>query len=96
MAVLGLHCCVGFSLVQLLLWSVDARAHGLQEWHMDSGVAAPGLLSISSTAVTHGLPSIWIFLVQGLNSRLLHRQVDALPLSQQASSPLYCKTVGEK
>ena len=46
----------------------------------------------------HGLPNVWIFLDQGLNSCLLHRQVDALPLSHQANRPLYyfSKTVGEK
>ena len=44
LAVLGLHCCAGFSLQWLLLWRMGFKACELQYlWHMGSVVAAPGL-----------------------------------------------------
>ena len=57
LAVLGFHCCTGFSVVvetksyspvvvcgPLLLWALGSRVHGLQKlWHVGSLVAAPGL-----------------------------------------------------
>ena len=57
LAVLGFHCCTGFSVVvetksyspvvvcgPLLLWALGSRVHGLQKlWHVGSLVTAPGL-----------------------------------------------------
>ena len=57
LAVLGLHCCAGFSLAMasrgyslvvvnrlLLLWSAGSRALGLQQlWHVGSVGSGPGL-----------------------------------------------------
>ena len=51
---------------------------------------APGLWNTGSVVVVHGLSSSearGISLDQGLNSCLLHWQVDTLPLSYQGSPP---------
>ena len=100
LAVLGLHCCIGCSLVVVrgLLIAVAflATEHRLQAcglhwlWHMGSVVAAPRLGSAASVVVVHKLScamAFGIFPDQGLNSCLLHWQVHTLPLSHQGSPP---------
>ena len=92
---LGLHCCVGLSLVAvacfslwwfLLLWST-----GLWASVMAAGgsiLGAPRLWSSGSIVVVHGLScstACGIFLDQGSNPCLLHWQVDSVPLSHQRS-----------
>ena len=98
LAVLGLCCCEGlpaaaggtstpvvltsFSRQGLLL--SRARALGTRA----PGVGGPGLQSTGSVAVAHGLScsgACGIFLAQGSNPCLLHRQADSLPLSLQRS-----------
>ena len=63
LAVLGLHCTVGFPLVvlhellvvlSLLLWSMSSRAFWLPSLqHMDSVVATPRLQITGSVVVSH-------------------------------------------
>ena len=83
-------CGAGLSLRWLLLlWRMGSRAHGLQ-WLLrtGSGAAACGLWGTGSIVVSHGLscPSArGIFLGQGSNPRLLHWQMNSLPLSHQGS-----------
>ena len=91
LAVLGVPCCVDFSLVVasggyslvvvcgLLLWQ-------LLLWSM--GSRTPGLYSTGSTAVVNQLScsaACGIFPDRGSNPCLLHWQGDSLPLSHQGS-----------
>ena len=82
--------CAGFSLPQpLLLHNTGSRAFRLQ-WmrHVASVVVTPGLESIGSVVVAHGLSCLaacGILLDQGLNLCLLHWQADCLPVSHQGS-----------
>ena len=100
LAVLGLCCCVGFSVVvmsrgsslvvahRLLIAVVSLVAeHGLQGMQA-SGVTAPRFQSAGSVVVAHGLrypEASGIFPDQGLNLCLLHWHVDSLPLSYKRS-----------
>ena len=101
---LDLHCWAGFSLLaadrgysQLmvcgLLIEVASFVAGLRISGARVSVAvAPGLQSAGSGAVVHrlgGSTARGIVPDQGLNPRLLHWQVDSLPLSQQGSSKAY-------
>ena len=84
--------CVGLSLQWLLsLQSADSRARALQcWWHAGSVVVVPRLSSTGSTVVAHGLVApqhVGIFLDQGSNPRLLHWQMDSLPL-EPSGKPL--------
>ena len=82
MAVLGLHCCAGFSLVVV---------HGLLI-AAASPVAEQGLKRTGSIVVVHGFScsaACGILPDQGLNLRLLHWQVDSLPLSHRESPPVF-------
>ena len=94
MAVLGLHCCVGFSLVWLLLlWSVDAWAHGFQElWHVDSDCSS-WALKHRLVVVVHRLscsPACGASRIRNRTPCLLHWQADSLPLSHwEASRELF-------
>ena len=87
LAMLGLHCCVGFSL--------DARSGGYSSL-LCMGSTACGLNSCGSQVIGHRLNgcgahrlscslAYGIFPDQGLNPCLLHWEVDSLPLSHQAS-----------
>ena len=85
LAMLGLRCCVGFSIVMVHgLLIVEASrvtehrlsGHGPQLQHMGSLVAACEL----RCSVTHG-----IFPDEGSNLCLLHWQADSSPLSSQES-----------
>ena len=74
LAVLGLHCCTGFSLVAvrgLLLWSAGSRRAGY------SSCVARALL----------FSSIWDLPRSGVNRVW---QADSLPLDHQGSSPATC------
>ena len=77
-----LSSCAGFSLRWfLLLWSTGSRSLG-------SVVAACGLQSTGSGVVWYVLScseACGLFPGQGLNSYLLHWQVDSLPLNHQGS-----------
>ena len=102
---LGLHRCVGSSLVAAHRLLIEApslvaelrrhRAHGLQQLqHMDRGLA-PWLLSTGLAVVVHGLSCTaarGIFSDQGLNPCLLQWQTDSLPLSRQRNPRLYTFT----
>ena len=91
LAVLGLGCCVDFSLV--------AESWGFSSWWLlllrSPGSRARGLSRCSSQALGHRLNSfgawaqllcgLWGLLDQGSNPHLLHWQVDSLPLSHQGS-----------
>ena len=84
LAMLGLCCCVGLSLVAVCGLLIV----------MASLAAAPRLLSTGSVVVAHGLScstSCGIFLDQTLNQCLLHWQADSLSMSQQGSpsGPLF-------
>ena len=90
LAVLGLCCCLSFSLdvVPGLLVSVASLAaeHGLQ--HTGSVVAAPKLQSAGSVVVAHGLScstACGIFPDEGSNPWLLHWQADSSPLGHQGN-----------
>ena len=89
MAVLGLHCCTGFSLVAVSRGCSLIGVHRLQYLqHVGSEVVAPGLQCAGSVVVVHGLScstACGILLEQGLNPCLLHWQADALPLNYQRS-----------
>ena len=70
-----------------------------QLWHMGSVVEVPGLQSMGSIVMVHGLCSAacGIFTDQGLNPCLLNQQTDSLPLSHQGSLItviFYTKTSG--
>ena len=100
-ALLGLHCCEGFSLVlvsrgyslvaahrlPIVVASLVAQhRHGLQVHGLR--VTAPWLQSTSSVVVAHGIScsvASGIFLDQVSNLCLLHWQADSLPLSHQVS-----------
>ena len=97
-AVLGLCCCVGFSLVAesggCSSYGVQASCHsgffccGTRALrHIGSAVVALMLQSIGLAVVAHRLSSAacGIFWDQGLNLCLLHWQVDSLPLCHQGS-----------
>ena len=103
LALLGLHCCVAFSLVAVsrgsslvsvreLLIAVAALAaeHRLQGmW--TSAVVTPGLWSTALTVVTHRLScckACGNFLDQGSNQCLLHWKANSLPLSHKGSPNL--------
>ena len=76
-AVHGLPLAVAFLVVEHRLWGERA-----------SVVAVPGLPSTGSLVVRHELScseACGIFLDQGSNPCLLHRQADSLPLSHQGS-----------
>ena len=98
LALLGLHCCAGSSLVQragatLNLWCVSISlwwfffgTSGFR--HMGFSVVAPGLKSTGSVVMENRLCcplARGIFPDQGLNPCLLHWQADSLPLSHQGS-----------
>ena len=77
--------CIRFS----LLWSMGSRACGFHYlWHVSSVVVTPRFESTGSTVVAHRLHCS---VARGLipdrrsNSRLLHWQVDSLPLCRQGS-----------
>ena len=82
--------CAGFSLPQpLLLHNTGSRAFRLQ-WmrHVASVVVTPGLESIGSVVVAHGLSCLaacGILLDQGLNLCLLRWQAKSWPLSHRGS-----------
>ena len=84
MAVLGLHCRMGFSLLVVsggLLSSWGAQASHYSGF---SCCGAQGLGCVGSVVVAHRLSrsvACGIFLEQGLNLCLLHWQVHSLPLS---------------
>ena len=81
LAVLGLHCCAGFSL---------AVVHGLLI--AAASVAEQGLKRTGSIVVAHGFScsaTCGILPDQGLNLCLLHWQVDSLPLSHRESPPVF-------
>ena len=102
---LGLCCCLGFSLVAVcrLLTAVASLVveHGLHGvWASVvkacrlTIVVAPGFYSTGSIVVARGLnycTSCGIFLDQGSNLCLLHWQVDFLPPSHNGSLALYLK-----
>ena len=86
-AVLGLHCCVGFPLDAVSRGRSLVAVPGLLI-AMASLLVAPGLWSTGSIVVAHrlrGSMACGIVPDQGLNPRLLHWQVDSLPLSHQGS-----------
>ena len=100
LAVLGLHCCTGFSLVVArggyslmamhgLLISVASLVAGHGIYSMQaSAVVAPGLLSTGSAVAVQGLscsPACGILPDQGLYPCILHQQTHSLPLSHQGS-----------
>ena len=97
---LGLHCCMGFSLVAASggplsdcgtraspcggFSCCEAQALGSQS----SAVVVPRLQSTGSAVVAHGLnccTACGVLLVQGPNLCLLHWQADSLPLSHQGN-----------
>ena len=96
---LGLPCCLGFSLIvasrghslavvhRLLIAVAPVVEHRL--WDTQASVAAvPGLRSTGSVAVVHGFScckAYGIFPDQGLNLCLLHWQADSLLLGHQGS-----------
>ena len=94
---LGLHCCVGFSLIvesggyslivvgEVLLIAVASLGCGLQY-----------LQHVGSVAVVHRLgcsEACGIFLGQESNPRLLHWQADSLPLSHQGSPTILISVI---
>ena len=94
MAMLGLRCCVDFSLVAVhrlligvacLVAELGPRAPGLpQLQHMGSTVIAPRLESTGSVVVVHGLSCSGIceiFPDHGWKLGLLHWRDNSLPLS---------------
>ena len=100
LAVLGLHCCMGFYLVAgsgdyslvavcslLIVVNSPVTKHRLQgTWA--SVVVAPGSQSTGSIGVVHGLScsvACVIFPDQGSNPCLLHWQTNSLPLSHWGS-----------
>ena len=104
LAVLGLHCCVGFSLVavskgkslvvvcRLLIVAASlVRKHRLQgAWASEAAV--PGLQSSGSIVVVNGLNRSLVYgisLHQGWNPCLLDWQMDC-PLSHQGSPKPFC------
>ena len=104
LAVLGLHCCAGFSLVVMSwgysLWLCTGFSlQWLLLWStgfrvQTSVVVAPRFQRTGSTLVVHGLScseARGIFPDQGSNPCLLHWQLDSLPLSHQGSPSLSFK-----
>ena len=95
LAVLGHHCCMSFSLVAMdggctLLRCLDFSLQWLLLWstHMALVVMGPGLWSTGLIVVVRELScsmACGSFLDQGSNLRLLHWQVDSLPVSRQGS-----------
>ena len=71
MAVLGLHCCTGFSI---------CSAWAQQLWLLGSSTGSVVVVHGLSCSTACG-----ILLEQGLNPCLLHWQADALPLNYQRS-----------
>ena len=101
LALLGLRCCAGFSLVQRAGATLNLRCVGISlRWlffgssgfrHMGFSAVAPGLKSTGSVVVANELccpPARWVFLDPGLNPCLLHWHEDSLPLSHQGSPRL--------
>ena len=95
LAVLGLCCCMDFSLVVLcrLLIAVASLAveHGLYGTQAPA-VAAPGLQNTGSIVVAHELScstACEILSDQGSSPCLLHWLVDSLPLSHQGNPLFY-------
>ena len=96
-SVLGLRCCVCFSLVampRVLVEVASLVVHRLQAqglrylWHTCSVVAVPGLSSTGSIVVAHGFSHFFIcgiFPDQGSNPCPLQCQEDSYPLSHQGS-----------
>ena len=106
LAVLGLCCCMGFSLVAasgdyspgVLCRLLCCGAQALEHSGFMS-VAAHGLQSTGPTAVAHRLSCsavCGIFLEPGSNSCFLHWQVGSAPLSPQGSPDISLnhKTLG--
>ena len=100
LAVLGLCCCVGFSLVETsrsyslivglrLLNAATSFAAEHRPWGTwASVIAAPGHWNTGSGVVAHGLScfsACGIFLNQRSNPCALHYQADSLPPSHQGS-----------
>ena len=87
LAVLALHCCIGFWWL-LLLQSMGSRVLRLQELpHMGSIGMAPGLQSTGSIVVAHRFncsAAYGIFLDQRLNPCLLHWLMDSLTFHQES------------
>ena len=93
MAVLGLHCCLGFSLVLVnkgyslfvVCGLLIAEASLVMEHRLlgtrASVVVAPGLWSTGSIVVAHRCSCIWDI----PRSEIEPMQVDSLPLSHQGS-----------
>ena len=89
LTLLGLHCCLGFSLGLLASCGVWASHYSgfycCRAWtlgHTASVVAVPGLQSTGSAVAAHGLScsaARGIFPDQGSNPRLPYWQVDSLP-----------------
>ena len=102
LAVLGLHCYAGFSLVAASGGFSTCRARASHRGGFSrcgaralggvgSGVAAPRLQSTGSVLVAHGLSCLaacGIFPHYGSNPCLLHWQENSLPLSHQGSPKL--------
>ena len=99
LAVLGLHCYAGFSLVTAKVGSVQAsQCCGEQALgHVDFSGCGSRLWSMGSVVVEHGLScpmASGVFMEQGLNPCLLHWQVDSLSPSQHGRLKwriIYCK-----
>ena len=89
LAVLGLHCCVGFSL------AVESEGYSLVAvcrllFTVTSFVAEHRLQGTGSVVVVYGVScsvAYGIFPDQGLNLCLLHWQVDSYPLCPRKNPP---------
>ena len=93
MAVLGLHCCMEYSLVAVhkLLIAVASLVAEYGLWHAGSVVVAPRFWNTCSTvgACKLSCPMVCgIFSDQGLNPCFLHWQADSLPLNHHGSPSL--------
>ena len=87
LAVPGLHCCMGFSPVVVSGGCCLVAGHGLLP-AVASLLAEHGLWGTGSMTVAHGFScsaAHGIFLDQGSNLCLLHRQVDSFPRSHQGT-----------
>ena len=88
LAVLGLCCCAGFTLVVESWGCCLVAVHGLLTAVGFSCAGARARQSTGSVVVAHGLScslARGIFLDQGSNLNLLHWQADSLPLNHQGS-----------
>ena len=98
LALLGLHCCVAFSLVvvsrgsslvsvrELLIAVASLVAQHRLQGAWASAAVTPRLWSTASTVVMHGLScseACGNFMDQGSNQCLLHWQANSLPLSHK-------------